>query len=95
MKFEQKDFEFLPGMIQESIKNYFDKKEHKEFEKQTFNITETCKIINRSYNYVKDLITDGYLKTTSDGKFISGKEINRYLGEQNKNAVSTDKIETA
>ncbi len=95
MKLEKKDFEFLPGLIYESIENYFDNKEKKGFEKKIFNISETAKEIGKSYNFVSSLMKKGYLKTTKDGKHISGKEINRYLGIQNKDAVSNSKIETA
>ncbi len=96
MKLEEKDFEFLQPMINKGINEYFENKENKEFEKKTFNISETEKIINCSYNFVKKLIQDGYLKTTADGKFITGLEINKYLGiTDNKKTVSNGNVETA
>jgi len=80
MKLEEKDFEFLQPMINKGLETFFNRKEKKEFEKRIFNITETAKEIGKSYNFVVSLITKGFLKTTKDGKFITGKEINQYLG---------------
>lgn len=81
MRLEQKDLEMFAPIIERTLKKYFDEKEKNEFEKRIFNITQTKEILGKTYNWVVDRIKDETLKTTSDGKYISGKEINRYLGE--------------
>ena len=83
-------------MITESIEDYFKNRTNKEFEKKIFNIQQTAKELGKSYNFVTSLIKKDFLKTTKDGKFITGKEINNYLGfTENKKAVSNDNFETA
>lgn len=81
MKFETSDFEILKPIIKETIDSYFIEKEKKEFEMKIFNITQAAEIFGKAYNWVSDRMKDGTLKTTSDGKHISGKEINRFLGQ--------------
>lgn len=81
MKFETTDFEFLKPMIQESLESYFIKKEKNDFEMKLYNITQTAEMLHKTYNWVVARINDGTFKTTIDGKHITGKEINRYLGE--------------
>ena len=81
MKFEPKDFEAFKPMIEETIKSCFIEQKNKDFEKQVFTVTQVKKMLGKSYNWVKSKIKDGTLKTTSDGEHISGKELNRYLGE--------------
>jgi len=94
MKLEKKDFEFLPEMIENTIEKYFNNSTNKEFEKKIFNIQQTANEIGKSYNFVVSLMKKGYLKTTKDGKHITGKEINNYLGfVDNKKAVSDSKFE--
>lgn len=96
MKLEKKDFDFLQPMINKGIETFFKNKENSEFENKIFNITETSKEIGKTYNFVVSLIKKGFLKTTKDGKFITGLEINNYLGlSDNKNAVSNGNSETA
>ena len=79
MKLEQTDLEVFKLMIKQTITDYFNKKENKEFEKKIFNITQTAEIIGKAYNFVSDRIKDETLKTTADNKHITGKEINRFL----------------
>jgi len=81
MKFEIQDLAILKDFIKESVKEEFETHREKEFEKRIYNISETAKILKKSYNYVSNQIKSGNLKPTADGKHISGKEINRYLGE--------------
>ena len=96
MNLEKKDFEFLQPMIYKSIETYFKNKENADFEKQIFNKTQTAEKLGRSYGFITNLINAGYLKTTADGKHITGLEINNYLGiTDNKKTVSNGNIETA
>ena len=81
MIIEKKDFDFLPDMIKEIMEDLFNKRENNEYEKRIFNVQQTSNEIGKSYNFVVKLIKTGYLKTTTDGKHVTGKEINRYLGE--------------
>ena len=79
MELEKKDFEFLQPMINQGIENYFKQKEKADFEKKIFNITQTAEIMGKTYNFVAGLMRKGYLKTTLDGKHLTGAEINNYL----------------
>ena len=81
MKFEPKDFEIIEPIIKKSLDEYFREKEKNDFEKKLYSISEIQKILGMSYNWVAGKIKDGTLKTTSDGKFVTGKEINSYLGQ--------------
>lgn len=81
MRLEPTDLEMFAPIIERTLKNYFDKKNKNDFEKKIFNITQTKEILGKTYNWVADRIKDGTLKTTIDGKHVTGKEINRYLGE--------------
>jgi hypothetical protein len=81
MKFEPKDFEVFKPMIIETIKDCFNDQINQDFEKKLYSITQAQKILGMSYNWVSGKIKDGTLKTTSDGKYITGKELNRYLGQ--------------
>jgi len=85
MKLEQKDIEILRPLIENTIQKALAEKENKEFEKKIFNITQTAELIGKSYNFVSNLIKEGYLETTADGKHVSGKEINKYLNLNNDN----------
>ncbi|NPA44419.1 MAG: hypothetical protein GXO49_02690 [Chlorobi bacterium] len=71
---------FAP-IIKESIKEVLLEIEKEKFEKQTFTKTEVAEMMNKSYNYVTSLINKGYLKTTLDGKLITGRAINEYYNE--------------
>jgi len=79
MKLEQTDLEVFRLMIKQTITDYFNKKENKEFEHRLFTIKEVIKMTHKSYGYIRGLIDKGTLKTTKDGKFISGKAINDFL----------------
>ncbi len=81
MKFEPKDFEIIEPIIKKTIDEYFIEKEKRDFEKQIFTVTQVKTMLGKSYNWVKSKIKDRTLKTTSDGEHISGKELNRYLGQ--------------
>lgn len=80
MKLEPQDYESLEPIIYKSLTRYFKEHENNEFEKKIFNITQAAEQLGKSYNWVSERMKDGTLKTTSDGMYISGKEINRYLG---------------
>ena len=94
MIIEKKDFDFLPDMIKGIMEELYEKRENNEYEKRIFNIQQTSNELGKSYNFVVSLIKKGYLKTTKDSKHVSGKEINRYLGEHN-NVGSSNSNEAA
>jgi len=81
IELEQLDKEELAEIVKASVSEVLKMKAEDNFEKQTFNIKDAAKILKRSENYLRKIVTQGILKTTSDGKFITGKELNRYLGE--------------
>lgn len=80
MKLESNDFDILKPFIKESIVTTLTELNKQEFEKKIYNYTQTAEIMGKSYNWVTDRIKDETLKATTDGKYITGKEINRYLG---------------
>lgn len=81
MRLEPTDLEMLAPIIKSTLEKFFNEKEKNDFEKKIFNITQTKEILGKTYGWVVNRIEDGTLKTTIDGKHITGKEINRYLGE--------------
>lgn len=70
----------LVELVKQAVSEAFNQTKEKDFIKKTFNVKETAKVLNRSENYIRKIIHLGVLKTTADGKFITGKEINKYLG---------------
>jgi hypothetical protein len=83
IQIEQLDRSELVELVKQSVNEALREKERTDFEKQTFNIKEAAEIIKKSDTHVRRLIRDGLLRTTADGKFVSGRELNRYLGEYN------------
>jgi len=82
--------------IEKAVRKVLNEKENNEFEKQLFNRKQASEIFNIHPTTLTNKIDAGYIKTTPDGKFISGAEINRYLGiADNKKAVSNGNLETA
>lgn len=77
---EQIDKSELIELVKQAVSEAYNQTKEKDFNRKTYNIKETAGILNRSENYIRKIISQGVLKTTSDGKFITGKEINRYLG---------------
>ena len=80
MKLEPQDFDILKPFIKESIVTTLTELSKKEFEKKIFNIKQASGLLGKSRNWVSDRMKNGTFITTSDGEYISGKEINRYLG---------------
>lgn len=81
---EQLDKFELIELVKQAVSEAYSQTKESDFDRKTYNIKETAKILNRSENYIRKIISQGVLKTTSDGKFITGKEINRYLGNHEK-----------
>ena len=81
MKFDVQDFEILKPLIEDSIKKTLTDLKNKEFEKKIHDITETSKLLGKSYNFVRGLMQKGLLGTTIDEKHVTGKAINEYLRE--------------
>lgn len=81
---QQLDKSELVELVKRAVSEAYSQTREKDFDRKTFNIKETAKILNRSENYIRKIIQQGVLKTTSDGKFITGKEINKYLGNDEK-----------
>lgn len=77
---QQIDKTELEQLVMDSVFKAISKEKEDSFEKQTFNVKETAGILKRSEAYVRKMIGQGILKTTAEGKFVTGKEINKYLG---------------
>jgi len=74
------DLSDLAEVVRENVLLAMREFKASDFEKETFSIKDTSIKIKRSENYVRKLIAQGVIKTTIDGKFITGMEINSYLG---------------
>ncbi len=81
MKLEPQDFEILKPIIEQSIIKTLTNLQEKEYERKIFNFTQAAKEIGKSYNFTRNLVNKGFLKTTIDNEHITGKQINEYLGE--------------
>jgi len=54
---------------------------NKEIDVQNFSIKALSIKTKRSYGFIKSRITKGILKTTADGKFITGQSVREYFPE--------------
>lgn len=74
--------EFIKG-IEISLRKILREEKDEEFNKQLFSINHVAKeILKISWSTLDKKIKAGFIKTTPDGKFIPGYEINRYLNEE-------------
>lgn len=75
--------EDFKNIIEASVRKILKEEKDEEFEKQLFSINHVAKeILKISWSTLDKKIKAGFMKTTPDGKFIPGYEINRYLNEE-------------
>ncbi len=84
IQIEQINSSELMALVRTAVSEAYNNHQEKEFEKMTFNIKETAKKLKRSENFIRKLVNQEIIKTTADGKFITGKELNKYLGSDKK-----------
>lgn len=79
----------LKELVKDAVIEVLKVNTSQEFERNIFSKKETSEILKRSESFVRTLVSEGILRTTADGKFISGYEINRYLMIQNEKTASS------
>lgn len=72
----------LKQMIKEGLKEVIQEQNKKDISKQTYSISNTAKLLKRHHDTVKKLITEGKLKTTTDGKRVLAVSLETYLSDK-------------
>jgi hypothetical protein len=69
----------LKHLVIESLKEYEAQKASTPSVGKTFSINQAAKMLHRSHSKVKNLITEGFLKTTSDERRVTAISVDEYL----------------
>ena len=77
---------FIEVTIENTLRKILNETENKEYAKKLFTINQASKELGRHRDTIVKMIKADYIKTTPDGKYISGAEIMNY--KQNKKADS-------
>jgi hypothetical protein len=64
--------------IEKTVRKVLNEKSENEYDSKVFSINEAAKEIGCAWQTVRNLIDSNTIKTTIDGKFITGSEIKRY-----------------
>jgi len=74
--------EDFKNAIELSLRKVLREKQNEEFGKQLFSINHVAReILKISWSTLDKKIKAGFIRTTPDGKFITGHEIDRYLND--------------
>jgi len=71
--------EELSNLIDNSIKKAIAESNKNNFDVKTYSINKAAKILNMHADTLRKKINAGFVKTTADGKKISGVELENYL----------------
>jgi hypothetical protein len=71
----------LSKLIKKAVREVEDEKADKATANKSYSINQAAKELGRSFTTVKNLITDGTLKTTAAGRRIPVNELKRYMGQ--------------
>ncbi len=78
----------LDNRIEKIVRKVFEETQDREYKKRLFTINQARKELdNMHFSTLQKKIEEGFIKTTTDGKYISGLSIMNYLLNENADSV--------